>query len=374
MTSGSLGVAVSVLLAGCGTKASVDPAAEAPPKTTVIEQQDLDLVQVGNPQQFSLSNAAAYGERPMLDVTGSVAPDVSRTVPVVSLAPGRVVELRARLGDQVKKGQLLMRMESNDVASAFSDYEKAKADEALARVQLDRSKVLYERGAIAHKDLEVTEDAEQKAKVDVQTAAEHIRVLGADINQPSAVVNIYAPVSGVITEQNVTAAAGVKTLDNSPNLFTVADLSTVWVLCDVYENDLSFVTVGEMADIRLNAFPDKLFRGRITDIGRVLDPSMRTAKVRLELANPGIMRAGMFVTARFYGPRTAQVAVVPATAVLHLHDRDWVYVPVADGKFRRTEVTSGALQNDGTQIVRTGIAPGQRVVTNALQLTSEAQQ
>ena len=267
-----------------------------------------------------------------------------------------------------------MRIQSNDIASAFSDYEKAKADEVLARVQLDRSKLLYEKGAIAHKDLEVAEDAEQKAKVDVQTAAEHIRVLGADINQPSAIVNIYAPVSGVITEQNVTAAAGVKTLDNSPNLFTIADLSTVWVLCDVYENDLSFVTLGEMSDVRLNAFPDKLFRGRITDIGKVLDPSMRTAKVRLELPNPGIMRAGMFVTARFYGPRSKQVTVVPATAVLHLHDRDWVYVPIPDHKFRRTEVTSGPLQSNGVQIVRTGVEPGQQLVANALQLTSEAQQ
>jgi cobalt-zinc-cadmium efflux system membrane fusion protein len=370
---GSLGFIILVLLAGCGAKATVDPTAEAPPKANVVEQQDLNIVQVDNPERFTVTTATPYYEHPTLDVTGSVAPDVSRTVPVVSLASGRVLEIRARLGDQVKKGQLLMRIQSNDIASAFSDYEKAKADEVLARVQLDRSKLLYEKGAIAHKDLEVAEDAEQKAKVDVQTAAEHIRVLGADINQPSAIVNIYAPVSGVITEQNVTAAAGVKTLDNSPNLFTIADLSTVWVLCDVYENDLSFVTLGEMADVRLNAFPDKLFRGRITDIGKVLDPSMRTAKVRLELPNPGIMRAGMFVTARFYGPRSKQVTVVPATAVLHLHDRDWVYVPIPDHKFRRTEVTSGALQSNGAQIVRTGVEPGQQLVANALQLTSEAQ-
>ena len=367
-------IALMLLLTGCGDKATVDAAAEAPPKATVIEQQDVNVVQVEHPERFALATATPYKERPTLDVTGTVTPDVSRTVPVISLASGRVLEVDAKLGDQVHKGQLLMRIQSNDIASAFSDYQKARADEVLARVQFDRSKLLYDKGAIAQKDLEVARDAEEKAKVDVATAAEHIRVLGADVDQPSAIVNVYAPVSGVITEQNVTAASGVKTLDNSPNLFTIADLSTVWVLCDVYENNLSFVTLREMAEVRLNAYPDKLFRARITDIGRVLDPATRTAKVRLELPNPGMMRAGMFVTATFYGTNNKSVVRIPSTAVLHLHDRDWVYVPVPDRKFRRTEVMAGTQLRDGTQIVKTGLGPDQQVVSNALQLSSEAEQ
>ena len=234
-------------------------------------------------------------------MTGAVSPDVSRTVPVISLASGRVVEIRARLGDAVTKGQLLMRVQSADISGAFSDYRKAVADEVLARAQFDRSKLLYEKGAIAQKDLEVAQDTEDKAKVDVETATERLRVLGADINHPSAIVDISRPVSGVITEQNVTAAAGVKTLDNSPNLFTIADLSEIWILCDVYENDLPNVHLGEYADIHLNAYPGSVFKGRISNIGPILDPTIRTAKVRLEVHNPGLMRLGMFVTATFHG-------------------------------------------------------------------------
>ena len=113
-----------------------------------------------------------------LSVTGVVSPDVSRAVPVVSLSSGRVIDLRARLGDQVHQGQLLLRIQSADVSAAFSDYRKAVADEALARAQLDRAKVLYDRGAIAKKDLEVAEDTANKAVVDVETTAEHLRVLG----------------------------------------------------------------------------------------------------------------------------------------------------------------------------------------------------
>jgi cobalt-zinc-cadmium efflux system membrane fusion protein len=289
------------------------------------------------------------------------------------LASGRVVDIRARLGDQVKKGQLLLRVQSNDVASGFNDYQAAVADERLAQAQLERARTLYDKGALAHKDLELAEDAETKAQVLLRTTSERLRVLGVSLDRPTTVVDVYAPVSGVIIEQNVAAAGGVKTLDNSPSLFTIADLSHVWILCDVYENDLSAVKLGEIADVRLNAYPDQVFHARISNIGQVLDPATRTAKVRLDMANPGIMKAGMFVTATFVGRSAQAVTLVPASAVLHLHDRDWVYVPMPDQKFKRTEITAGPIQSNGMQVVKAGLAPGQQIVTNALQLTSEAQ-
>lgn len=369
-----IAVAAVLALSGCGEKGDASPAAEAPPPAKVVEQQDANLLQVDNPERFSLATATEFHETPALDVNGSIAADVSRTVPVVSLVSGRVIELHAHLGDQVHKGQLLLRIQSNDVASAFNDYQNAVADEQLARAQLDRSKTLYDRGAIARKDLEVAEDAETKAKVALTTAAEHVRTIGASLDHPTPIVNIYAPTSGVIIEQNITDASGVKTLDNSPNLFTIADLSHVWVLCDVYENDLSAVRLGDVADIRLNAYPDKVFHARVSNIGQVLDPNTRTAKVRLDLANPGIMKAGMFVTATFHGRRGEAVALIPATAILHLHDRDWVYLPDQGGRFHRTPVVSGNAQPGGMQIVNSGLNPGQQVVRDALQLTTEAQQ
>jgi cobalt-zinc-cadmium efflux system membrane fusion protein len=182
-------------------------------------------------------------------------------------------------------------------------------------------------------------------------------------------VDIFAPVSGVITDQQVTSASAVQAF-NTPSPFTISDLSSVWVVCDVYENDLADVRPGDTAEIRLNAYPDRIFRGRVSNIGATLDPNIRTAKVRIEVQNPGIMRLGMFVKAAFHGQTKEMYTIVPATAVLHMHDRDFVFVPAPDKKLRRVEVVSGdLLPNDvSLQEIRSGLKPGQQVVANALVL------
>jgi len=198
---------------------------------------------------------------------------------------------------------------------------------------------------------------------------ERLRVLGADKDHPTPVVDVTAPVSGVITDQQVTAASGTQGLA-SPNAFTISDLSHVWILCDVYENDLALVHIGEFADIRLNAYPKMALKGRISNIGAILDPSIRTAKVRIEMENPGLMRLGMFVRATFHGQQTQARAVVPASAVLHLHDRDWVYEPNGGNAFRRVEVQSGQMIPPDRQEILSGVRPGDRVVANVLLLES----
>ena len=368
-------VLVALLLTACGKKEeAADPAAEGPPPTTVEKEGDANLVKVDHPEQFPLATAGQHSAAPELNVTGVVNPDVALVVPVISLASGRVVEIHARLGDEVKKGQLLFKVQSSDIASAFSDYRKAVVNEQLAKVQLDRSKVLFDKGAIAKKDLEVAQNAEENALVDVDTTTERLRVLGSDTNHPTGIVDVFAPVSGVITEQNITQAGGVKTLDNSPNLFTIADLSVVWIVCDVYENDLPTVRLGEYADIHLAAYPNRVLKGRISNIGPVLDPSIRTAKVRLEVQNPGLMRVGMFVTATFHGASQEVRATVPATAILHLHDRDWVYVPADNGRFRRLEVVGGLMLAGNLQEIVSGLKPGDQVVSNALVLQNTVEQ
>ena len=361
-------------LAGCsGTNGKSNAKEEAPPAAKVEHESNTNEFQVDHPEQFALATAAEYLAARSLSVTGTVTPDVSRSVPVISIATGRVMEVHARLGDTVKKGQLLLRVQSADMAGAFSDYKKAVADEILARSQYDRTKDLYEKGALALKDLEVAQDAEDKAKVDVQNTSERLRVLGGSIDHPSPVVDIVAPVSGVITDQQVTTAAGVAGL-GSPNPFTISDLSNVWILCDVYENDLASVHVGETAEIRLNAFPDKIFTGRISNVGPVLDPNLRTAKVRVEVRNPGSIRVGMFVTATFHAQTKTKFASVPATAILHLHDRDWVFVPAGGKKFRLVEVTSGESLPNKMQAVLSGIQPGQQLVANALVMQNTVEQ
>jgi len=358
--------ALALLLAGCGGS-KADPKAEAPPPATVEHEQDANLVTVDHPEQFPLATAVEYISTTQLVANGAISPDISRTVPVISLAAGRVVGLYARLGDSVTKGQLLLRVQSADMSAAFSDYRKALADEQLARTQLERSKLLYDKGAISLNDLQVAQDSAEKAKVDVENTSERLRVLGGNLEHPAAMVDIRAPASGVITDQQVTNAGGVAGL-SSPNPFTISDLSNVWILCDVYENDLDNVHVGEMAEIRLTAYPDKVFSGRISNLGPVLDPALRTAKVRIEVHNPGLMRIGMFVTATFHGLKKERRAAVPASAILHLHDRDWVYVTAGEKRFRRVEVVAGRILPDKTQEVISGISPGQQVVANALVL------
>ena len=365
---------VLLIVAGCGAKSATNPAAEAPPAAQVVAEPNENLVSVEHPEQFPIVSASSIDSAPSLTTNGSVNPDVARQIPVVSLASGRVVDIHARLGDTVHKGQLLMRIQSADVSSAFADYEKAVADEKLARAQLERAKDLKEKGAIAQKDVEVAENADQDAKVTVETTAERLRVLGADINHPSSLIEIRAPASGVVTEQNVTAAAGVKTLDNSPNLFTISDLSQVWIICDVYENDLDHVKVGELADIHLASYPDLVLKGRISEIGPSLDPAIRTAKVRLQVVNPGMLRVGMFVTATFHGLKKQLHAVVPASAILHLHDREWVYSPDGAKQFRRLEVVSGKTLPQNLQEVISGLKPGDRIVGNALVLQNTVEQ
>lgn len=174
-----------------------------------------------HPEQYPLVAATAKASASELVVTGVVNPDVSRNVPVISLASGRVVGIYARLGDTVQKGQLLLRIRSDDVAGGYSNYRKAVADEVLARAQLERTKDLYEHGAMAKADLDIAQDTEDKAKVGLETMAEHLKLLGNDPSRPNFTVDILAPLLGVITDQQVTNAAFVQAY-GTPNPMTIS--------------------------------------------------------------------------------------------------------------------------------------------------------
>ena len=363
-----LAISPALTLTAChGARA--DQAAGDPPPANVTLAPDGGLFAVDHPEQFPLATAAKRAAASELVVTGTVTPDISRNVPVVSLASGRVTAIHARLGDTVKKGQLLLTIRSDDVSGGYSNYRMAVADEILARTQYERSKDLYEHGAIALNDLQVAQDTEDKAKIAVETAEEHLRLLGNDPDKPVFMVDIFAPTSGVLTDQQVTTGSLVQAY-NTPYPFTISDLSSTWIVCDVYENDLATVRLGDIAEISLNAYPDRVFKGKVSNIGATLDPNIRTAKVRIEVPNPGIMRLGMFVKATFRGQTTEVHTIIPAAAILHMHDRDFVFVPAPAKKFRRVEVVSGDLLSDNTSLqeIKSGLQPGQQVVTNALVL------
>ena len=371
----TLGLPLAMLLTGCGENKG-DAKAEAPPPAVVEKEADANNFKVDHPEQFTLVAAVEHKAARALNVTGVVQPDIARAVPVISLASGRVVEIKARLGDEVKKGQVLLRVRSNDVSGAYQFYLKAVNDERLARLQYERAKILFEKGAIAQSALEQAEDTEKDAKVDLDTATEQLRLLGADKDNFTGTVDVVAPISGVITDQQATFAAGVQGFGlGGLNPFTIADLSYVWIVCDVYENDLDAVRLGESAEIHLNAYPNKPMKGKVDNILPVLDPNIRTAKVRLEVPNQDqIMRIGMFATATFQGREPEMHAAVPATAILHLHDRDWVYVPAGNKAFRRVEVVSGIMLPGNQQEIISGITPGTQVIQNALMFENTVEQ
>ncbi len=375
-----------LLLAGCSKVQAQAEAANtvgAPPPAKVVLFPDATLFTVDHPEQFPLAAATAHPATSELVVTGTVTPDVSRQVPVPSLATGRIVEIDARLGDPVTKGQLLFKVRSTDIAGAYSNYRQAVKNEQLAvdnerltEIQLDRAKILFEHGAVPKSGLEIAENAElgtvtalEDARIVTETAKEQLGLFGVDPEQPAGIVSVYAPVAGTITDQQITNQSAVQSY-STPTPFTISDLSSVWVVCDVYENDLAGVQIGDPADIILNAYPDRKLKGKLSNILPTLDPTIRTAKVRIEVNNPGNMRPGMFVTATFRGLTTEMQTIVPASAIMHMHDRDFVFEPAPGNKFRRVEVVSGDLLNDNTNLqeVKSGLKPGQQVITNALVL------
>jgi cobalt-zinc-cadmium efflux system membrane fusion protein len=364
----------NLALSGCKSK---DEGDGAPPKAQVIQVADMNLVTIDakDAAKFPLTTATQIDSASELTATGTVLPDINREVPVISLANGRVVDIKARLDDNVKKGQLLLKVQSLDITNAFDTYLKASNDEQFAHKAFLRADDLFKHGAIAQAQLEQSEDTARNAKADLTAAEEQLATLGVDKYHPSNIVNVYAPISGVIVAQNVTnaAAAGVN-LSGSATAFTIADLSTVWVVCDVYENDISRLQLGQEAKIKFNAFPDRPLTGRISDIGPILDPSLRTAKVRVVMANPGFLKLGMFATVTFTSKNKEIHAMVPADAVLHLHDRDWVYLPAGGNQFKRTEVHAGKMVDGNHQEILSGIQPGQQVVGNALLLETAGNQ
>jgi cobalt-zinc-cadmium efflux system membrane fusion protein len=367
----------SLFLAGCEKKVSAQDKVEAsntgPQPVTVKPDLDANNFKVDHPERFPLATAGEHVAAPELNVTGVVSPDVSKQVPVPSLATGRIVEIDARLGDQVKKGQILFKVRSADIANAFSNYRQAVKNEELTKVQLERANTLFEHGAIPKSGQEVAQNAEDDNVVVLETAKEQIGLLGADPEHPTGIVQVFAPVPGTITDQQITDQSAVQSY-SAPAPFTISDLTHVWIICDVWENNMAQVHIGEFADIHLVAYPDRVLKGKISNILPIIDPNIRTAKVRLEVENPGLMRLGMFVTATFHGETLEKRATVPASAILHLHDREWVYVPLGGGRFRREEVTAGNMLPGNLQEIVQGVKSGDQVVTSALVFQNTVEQ
>ena len=268
-------IALSLFCVGCSNTKD-DPKTEAP-FPVKVENEDFNVVYVDHPEQFPLATAVEYVSIRQVTATGTVQADVSRTVPVVSIAEGGVVEIHAWRRDALEARRILLCVQNPDLSGS------------------DCGRACYQR---------------------------------------------------------------------------LARLAHVWVVCDVYENDLRNVNVDEPVEIRPYAYPERVFTGHIRSVGGVLEPMIRTAKVRIEVCDTGLLLEGMSVSVTFGGNKKETRAAVPATAILHFHDRDWVYVPNGSKAFRRVDVAIGKMLPGNLREVISGMTPGTQVVKNALDFQS----
>jgi len=365
----ALAGAMSFGLAGCGHKPKAE-ISQAKPK--IVEQSTDGSVITLDPsvaQHFELAQTRSIDMPDKFSAPGVIAPDVSRTVSVFSLANGFAVKVPAQLGEQVAKGQVLAVVDSPDLAKAISVYQTAKAQLELSGKELSREQGLYRHGAAPRKALEQAQFAEQHAQIDEQSAAREIQILGGSLESPSPLVTVRSPISGTIIKQKISRGEAV---ENS-YLFQVADLSRVWALCSLYENDLSRVQVGDSAQVEVSAYPDLKLQGKVSNISHILDPATRTSQVRVVLDNPqGQLNPGMFVTAVFTSIHKSPQVLVPVTALFQLHDQFWVFEPVKPGVFHRVPVTVGAVVSPGWQVVTSGLKANQSVVANSLGFSAAA--
>ena len=303
-----------------------------------------------------------------LRLTGAVAYNAFKTTPVFSAVGGPVQEILAEPGQNVRAGQTLLTVTSPDYSAARSAYLKAVSAFQLADKNYERSKDLYEHKAIAERDLQQAESDRAQAQADQQSAEDALRALG--IRDPESLVKeppkttgqipVPAPVAGQIVERLV--GPGQLLQAGSTQCFTISDMSTVWVLVNVYQNDLAFVRIGDNVDITTDAYPDK-FRGRISYIADALDPNTRTLQARIVTENPGYkLKKDMYVTATVHAGALANALTVPDASVLRdTENQPFVYVQVASNQFARRLVKVGDSQ-DGRTLVQDGLKEGEHIV------------
>ncbi|HTU33165.1 MAG TPA: efflux RND transporter periplasmic adaptor subunit [Candidatus Acidoferrum sp.] len=307
-----------------------------------------------------------------LDLPAHIEADPTRVVHVYPPAGGRIIEMRVRPWDRVTKGQALAVIESSDLSNAVADYRKATADYDMKSEQLVRSQDLLSHGAIAIKDLQQAKADAQSARAELNAAREQIRVLGMDPDHASTNLNVLAPRSGVVLDVGAAPGEYSNALAAPQPLCTIADLSTVWAVGDIYEKDLTAAKVGESAQVTLNAYPDAHWNGRVSVVGDAVDPNTRTLHVRIVLTNPGTrIKPSMFGTIRLLRSSHNDI-VVPSTAVVREGTDAYVFVAETQGHYRRQNVTLGSA-TDGSVEITAGLKTGDVIVTQgALLLRTNA--
>lgn len=365
-----------VLVGGCKRKAALDGDNESSTSAESQEPAKQKEVEMLLPAQkhvgLVVAPAAVVQLSEYFRATGTVQPIDNHVGEVAPLARGRVLEVRAKVGDRVRAGQTLATFDNLEAVELGAQAQSARADLARLNAQLtpaarqsERSRRLADIGAGAEKDYEFSKAEEQgvRASIESQQAVlgglqQRLRRYGASGNGSSTVLK--APFAGVVTKA---AASPGDIVEPGKEMFTVADLSRVWVQAEVYEKDLGRIRLGQNAAIRVDTYPDESFAGRVAYISDVLDPQTRTAKVRCEVANKDVrLKTDMFANIELPTKFSKQALAVPSTALQDVEGKNVVFVQHGPTTFESRQVEKGVTINGQTEII-SGLAAGERVVT-----------
>ena len=344
-----LGLCLSVGVSSCRRESTSAAAATAQPL---------------NPVEF-----IPVSEQPIADqllLTAKVQADPARSFRIFAPASGRVLNIQVKPGDAVVRGQTLANIESADAGSAQSDLAKAAIEAERAQRAADREKVLLDHGAVAEKDYVDAKAAAESAQAELARAQRHLEVLGINPQAATDRISLVSPSRGVVLAVSAAAGEFAKSLDNADPLMTIADLSSVWVVGDVFEKDIAKVQPGTRVTLSVDAFPGRTWTGRIDSVSGALDPGTRTLKVRVTLANPGEKLKPEMFAAIHVDTGTHSAIVVPASAVIHEGQNTVVFVD-DNGKPEPRNVTTGQAL-DGKIEIASGLAKGQRVAVNGAEL------
>jgi membrane fusion protein, heavy metal efflux system len=361
-------LALAAALAGCGsdrrsagemTSYSAKESKSATPELFTIPQEQMSHVQVVTIQPVKLTRT--------LRLTGAVAFNAFSTTPVITQVGGPVSRILVVPGERVKKGQPLLDVSSPDYSVLLAAYLKAKDTYRVTDKNYDRAKDLFEHHAIADRDLLQAESDRNQAQADLFSSEQGLKVLGISnpdlllAKMPSgAEVPLLAPISGEVVERLV--APGQVLTAGTTQAFTISDMSTVWVLANVYQGDLAFVKNGDAVTVQTDSYPDT-FQGKISFVSPALDPATRTLQARIVVENPGEkLKRDMYVTVTVTAGFVPNAIAVPDAAVLRDDENQpFVYVATTSSQFGRRPVDIGQSLSGQTQILK-GLSPGERVV------------
>jgi cobalt-zinc-cadmium efflux system membrane fusion protein len=369
LSGGLIALAITGCQKGGGEAAAAAPdAAGVAAKAAITNQVEKEPAMLAN---IHVEAVRFESGRRQLTGTGKVQFNEDRTARILAPLPGQALDLQVRVGDPIEKDQLLFSIKSREVASLVSDYLESQRDLDLAQKTYNMNKDLFEHQAASRISFQQAESDLAKANTHVARGEEALRVLGIDPKEAvkdglRSLVPVRSPMAGTLIERNLTAGQFVQA--DSTALLTIADLSTVWVLVDVFERDIHLIRVGQKVQVVAAAYPDRRFTASVERISDKVDPDSRTLKVRLLVSNPNVLlKPEMFITASLELSDGGAAISVPAGAVFTEDGKSYVFAAINDRRFERRLIVA-APDAEGRLRVTSGLHAGDRVVTDGAML------